>query len=95
MRRLKAAVWGLQTQAQEDGQRAGSNCDHTQSRDYGICSDDEIDEQSISSDCDNDSGTPAMHIAPMYDYSFFRVRYVEVTVFDVVRQELVRRIHSH
>ena len=94
MHRLKAAVWGLQTQAQEDGQRAESNCDHTQSRDYGVCSDDETDKQSISSDCDNNSNTPAMHIAPMYDYSFFRVRYVEVTVFDTVRQELVCQVHS-
>ena len=51
-----------------------------------------MDVSGSESESDNIIQHSPSHIAPMYDYSFFGVRYVEITIFDAIDRTSVSKV---
>ena len=82
MRRMKRDIWRQSRRIQGDSAANDVNDDLQPN----------MDVSGSESESDDIIQHSPPHIAPMYDYSFFGVRYVEITIFDAIDRTSVSKV---
>ena len=82
MRRMKRDIWRQSRRIQGDSAANDVNDDLQPN----------MDVSGSESESDDIIQHSPPHIAPMYDYSFFGVRYVEITIFDAIDRTSMSKV---